>query len=163
MQDEASEKPMTIGDAAKASGVSAKMIRYYERTGLIPPAARTESDYRVYSDQDVHVLRFIRCARDLGFSVQGIKDLLDLWRDRSRKSADVKQLALDHVAELRHKIAELDGMARTLETLARECHGDHRPDCPILSGLEDADPLAPAKEFQAGAKIRFVSTKRHPT
>ncbi|WP_071799367.1 Cu(I)-responsive transcriptional regulator [Natronohydrobacter thiooxidans] len=127
---------MNIGDAAKASGVSAKMIRYYEETGLIPPAGRTASGYRVYSSQDVHMLRFIRRARDLGFSVDGISELLGLWRDQSRQSADVKRLALAHVADLRRKIAELEDMASTLETLAHACHGNDRPDCPILSELE---------------------------
>lgn len=127
---------MNIGEAAGASGVSAKMIRYYEETGLIPPAGRTESGYRKYSARDVHMLRFIRRARDLGFSVEGIGELLSLWRDRSRKSADVKHLALSHLSELRAKIRELESMAETLETLAECCHGDHRPDCPILADLE---------------------------
>ena len=129
---------MNIGEAAKNSGVSAKMIRYYEETGLIPQATRTESGYRVYSEQDVHMLRFIRRARDLGFTVSGIEELLGLWRDRSRHSADVKRLALAHVAELRQKIRELDDMAGTLESLAAHCQGNDRPDCPILSDLERA-------------------------
>ncbi len=132
---------MNIGEAAKGSGVSAKMIRYYEETGLIPPAARSEAGYRIYSDQDVHMLRFIRRARDLGFSVEGIRELLGLWHDRDRQSADVKRLALAHVAELRQKIRKLEDMATTLETLAACCHGNDRPDCPILSELED--PTAP--------------------
>lgn len=127
---------MNIGDAAAASGVSAKMIRYYEQNGLIPPASRTESGYRTYSGQDVHMLRFVRRARDLGFSVDAIGDLLDLWRDQSRQSADVKQLALEHVRSLRQKIGELEAMADTLEDLAANCSGDHRPDCPILNDLE---------------------------
>ncbi|MCC5962539.1 MAG: Cu(I)-responsive transcriptional regulator [Rhodobacteraceae bacterium] len=127
---------MNIGEAAKASGVSAKMIRYYEEIGLIPPAARSGAGYRQYSDQDVHMLRFIRRARDLGFAVEGIRELLGLWRDQSRHSADVKQLAMAHVTDLRRKIAELEDMAATLETLARACHGNDRPDCPILSELE---------------------------
>ena len=137
---------MNIGEAAKGSGVSAKMIRYYEETGLIPAVARTEAGYRIYSDQDVHMLRFIRRARDLGFSVDGIRELLGLWRDRDRHSADVKRLALAHVAELRQKIRELEDMATTLETLAACCHGNDRPDCPILSELEasTALPLQPA-------------------
>ena len=130
---------MNIGEAAEASGVSAKMIRYYEQNGLIPPAARTASGYRVYSEQDVHMLRFIRRARDLGFSVEAIGDLLDLWRDQSRQSADVKRLALAHVAHLRQKIGELEAMAGTLEDLAANCSGDHRPDCPILNDLGQAD------------------------
>ena len=140
---------MNIGEAAKASGVSAKMIRYYEQTGLIPPADRTPSGYRDYSENDVHVLRFVRRARDLGFSVAEIDGLLQLWRDRNRHSADVKRIALDHIADLRRKIAEMEQMAATLEHLASCCSGDHRPDCPILSDLEsphgvtDASPRRP--------------------
>ncbi|WP_439579626.1 Cu(I)-responsive transcriptional regulator [Elioraea sp.] len=131
---------MTIGEAAKASGVSAKMIRYYEAVGLIGPAARSESGYRHYAEQDVHTLRFIRRARDLGFSMDGIAGLLALWRDRARHSADVKRLAEQHVAALRRKIAELDAMAATLSTLAAHCHGDDRPECPILADLADTTP-----------------------
>lgn len=127
---------MNIGQAARASGVSAKMIRYYEQTDLIPRAGRTASGYRDYSDTDVHVLRFIRRARDLGFSVPEIEELLSLWRDRGRQSADVKRIALQHVEELRHRIAEMEGMAATLATLANCCAGDERPDCPILADLE---------------------------
>lgn len=127
---------MNIGQAAKASGVSAKMIRYYEGIGLVPPAGRTASGYRSYGDQDVHMLRFIRRARDLGFSVEGIAELLGLWRDRDRHSADVKRLAVEHAARLREKIAGLQAMVGTLETLADRCAGDDRPDCPILRDLE---------------------------
>lgn len=127
---------MNIGEAAADSGVSAKMIRYYEQNGLIPPASRAESGYRTYSAQDVHMLRFVRRARDLGFSVDAIGDLLSLWRDRSRQSVDVKQLALDHVESLRRKVSKLEDMANTLEDLAANCSGDHRPDCPILDNLE---------------------------
>lgn len=130
---------MNIGDAAKASGVSAKMIRYYEQTGLIPPADRTASGYRDYSDKDVHVLRFIRRSRDLGFSVAEITELLALWQDRSRQSADVKALARSHITALRQKIENLQQMADTLQTLADCCAGDHRPDCPILADLETDD------------------------
>ena len=130
---------MNIGQAAKASGVSAKMIRYYEQTGLIPPADRKESGYRDYSESDVHMLRFIRRARDLGFSVAEINELLSLWRDRSRQSADVKRIAAAHIGELRAKIASLEQMAGTLQTLIDCCAGDHRPDCPILASLEDDD------------------------
>lgn len=129
---------MNIGKAAEASGVSAKMIRYYESIGLIPRARRTGADYRDYNEADVHVLRFVRRARDLGFSVDGIADLLSLWRDQERASADVKRVALEHVAALQQKIAALQAMAETLETLARRCHGDERPDCPILGGLAEA-------------------------
>jgi len=133
---------MNIGQASRASGVSAKMIRYYEETGLIPKAARRDSGYRDYSEADVHRLRFIRRARDLGFAVEQIADLLSLWSDRSRASADVKALALGHVAALRDKVMEIQGMIGTLETLARSCHGDSRPDCPIIEGL--AEQIAPA-------------------
>ncbi len=131
---------MNIGQASQASGISAKMIRYYETIGLIGPAQRTESGYRVYSDADLHTLRFVRRARGLGFSVEQMHELLALWRDRSRASADVKRVALEHVRELERKAAELQQMADTLKHLARHCHGDKRPDCPIidqLSGLED--------------------------
>lgn len=127
---------MTIGEAAKASGVSAKMIRYYEEIGLIGPVARTESGYRVYTEADVHTLRFIRRARDLGFEIEAITELLALWRDRSRHSADVKRLALAHVESLEKKARELQAMADTLRELADCCAGDERPDCPILADLE---------------------------
>ncbi|MGV6875561.1 Cu(I)-responsive transcriptional regulator [Pseudochelatococcus sp. B33] len=130
---------MNIGAAARASGVSAKMIRYYEQTGLIPPAGRTASGYRDYSASDVHVLRFIRRARDLGFSVAEINELLELWRDRSRRSADVKRVARVHIAELRQKIENLKQMADTLQALADCCAGDERPDCPILADLATGD------------------------
>jgi MerR family gold-responsive transcriptional activator of gol and ges genes len=141
---------MNIGDAARASGVSAKMIRYYEQTGLIPPAERTASGYRDYSGKDVHMLRFIRRARDLGFAVAEINELLSLWRDRDRHSADVKRVARAHIADLRHKIASLKQMADTLQTLADCCAGDDRPDCPILADLETAGAATPAKP-RAGA------------
>ena len=129
---------MNIGKAAAASGVSAKMIRYYESIGLLAAACRTEAGYRAYTDEDLHVLRFIRRARDLGFSLADIGELLALWRDQGRASADVKGIALAHVAALERKIAELQGMADTLRTLAAHCHGDARPDCPILTDLDAA-------------------------
>jgi len=147
---------MNIGQAAKASGVSAKMIRYYEQTGLIPKAARSEAGYRNYSPSDVHTLRFIRRARDLGFSVEQIAELLALWRDRSRASADVKAVALSHVAGLKAKIAELQAMAQTLEHLAAHCHGDGRPDCPILEDLaEAADAAAASRPGRRATAPRF--------
>ena len=127
---------MNIGEAAKASGVSAKMIRYYEQTGLIPPADRRKSGYRDYSETDVHVLRFVRRARDVGFPVAEIHKLLELWSNRTRRSADVKRIALAHIAELRLKIQEMEQMAATLEELVSNCAGDNRPDCPILADLE---------------------------
>lgn len=129
---------MTIGEAAKASGVSAKMIRYYESTGLIAKAARSEAGYRHYAGAEIHTLRFVRRARDLGFTVDQIAALLALWRDRGRASADVKRMALEHVAELERKAAELHAMSRTLKALAARCHGDERPDCPIMEDLAEA-------------------------
>ena len=126
---------MNIGEAARASGVSAKMIRYYESIGLVPEAARTTSGYRTYGNSEVQILRFIRRGRDLGFPVETINTLLALWRDRSRQSADVKRLALDHVTDLERKIAEMQAMADTLRHLAQTCAGDGRPDCPILDDL----------------------------
>lgn len=130
---------MNIGNASKATGVSAKMIRYYEQIGLIPAADRRASGYRDYADTDIHMLRFIRRARDLGFSVAEIGDLLGLWRDKSRQSAEVKRLAQDHIIALEQKIRDLQDMADTLRTLVNACHGDHRPHCPILERLETED------------------------
>lgn len=127
---------MKIGKAAAASGVSERMIRHYERIGLIAEAPRRASGYRDYAAADIHTLRFIARARDLGFSVDEIKRLLALWNDRGRASADVKALALARAAELERKESELREMRRTLEHLAASCHGDDRPDCPILGGLE---------------------------
>lgn len=127
---------MNIGEVAAASGVSAKMIRYYESIGLVSKAARTSSGYRAYSESDVHTLRFVRRARDLGFSVEQMANLLALWRDRTRASADVKRIALEHISELEQKMRELREMAETLSHLAHNCHGDHRPECPILNELE---------------------------
>ena len=126
---------MNIGEAAKASDVSAKMIRHYEAEGFIPRATRTASGYRTYAERDVHVLRFIRRSRDLGFSLAEIKTLLGLWGNRRRASADVKRLATQHIADLDARNAELQSMRRTLESLACHCHGDDRPDCPILDDL----------------------------
>lgn len=126
---------MNIGAAANASGVSAKMIRYYESTGLIPKAGRTASGYRDYSDKDVHKLRFVRRARDLGFSVEQIGGLLRLWEDRTRASADVKRMALSHVEGLRERAQRLEEMAAALVHLADHCVGDDRPDCPIIEEL----------------------------
>jgi MerR family copper efflux transcriptional regulator len=126
---------MDIGRASKASGVSVKMIRHYEAIGLLAKAARTSANYRVYGPNDVHVLRFIRRSRALGFSMEEIKELLGLWQNRSRSSAAVKKIAGKHVDELKGKIAELQAMVDTLEQLAKHCHGDHRPDCPILEDL----------------------------
>ena len=124
-----------IGQAAKASGISAKMIRHYEEVGLLPAASRTFSNYRTYNHQDVHMLRFIRHSRDLGFSIKQIGDLLSLWRDKNRPSSKVKSLAADHIEMLNKKIEELNTMKSELSRLVSCCHGDDRPDCPILDSL----------------------------
>ncbi|WP_414442614.1 Cu(I)-responsive transcriptional regulator [Burkholderia sp. 22PA0106] len=130
---------MNIGEAARASGVSAKMIRYYESVGLIEPAQRTDAGYRTYGDSEVHLLKFIRQARRLGFLVDDVRKLLALWQDRFRASAEVKAIALEHVSELDQRIAELTDMRNTLAKLAAHCHGDDRPDCPILEQLADTE------------------------
>jgi MerR family copper efflux transcriptional regulator len=129
---------MTIGQAAASSGVPPKTIRFYEELGLLRPAERLPNRYRAYDQSNVQTLRFIRRARDLGFSLQEIDKLLALYRNRRRASEDVKRLALAHVAELDHKIAELTRIRETLAELARRCHGDQRPECPILEDLERA-------------------------
>ena len=126
---------LNIGQAAAVSGVSAKMIRHYEAIGLIPSPPRTEAGYRRYSEKEVHVLRFIRHARNLGFSVKQIAELLSLWLDEHRPSSKVKTVAEQHIAELKKKIEELQQMKSELERLVHCCHGDHRPDCPILEQL----------------------------
>ncbi len=126
---------MRIGEAARASGVSAKMIRHYEAVGLLPAAARRESNYRDYGEGDVHALRFIRRARDLGFSLAEIGGLLALWGDKARASAEVKRMALAHVEALEAKARDLSAMAATLRHLASHCQGNARPECPILEEL----------------------------
>ncbi len=123
---------MNIGQAARASDISSQMIRYYESIGLIAEARRSDAGYRLYTDDDVHTLGFIRGARDLGFGVEQIAELLGLWHDRGRASADVKRIALEHVDALNDKARELRRMSHTLRHLADNCHGDERPDCPIL-------------------------------
>ena len=129
---------MNIGEAAGASGVSAKTIRYYETAGLIAIANRSAGGYRVYTQADVYTLRFIKRARELGFSIERIRRLLDLWQDKSRASRDVKRLALDHIAEIRAKIAAMTSMRDAVQHLADACDGDERPECPILHDLEGA-------------------------
>jgi len=124
-----------IGEASALTGVSAKMIRHYESTGLIPPASRTFANYRLYSEADLHRLRFIKRSRTLGFSMKQIGHLLGLWSDPGRSSAEVKDLALAHARDLSSRIAEMQAMQRTLESLAKSCHGDQRPECPILDDL----------------------------
>ena len=126
---------MNIGEAAKQSAVTAKMIRHYESLGLLPPAPRTDAGYRVYDDASVHTLRFIRRARDLGFGMKEIDTLLGLWRNRRRASADVKRIAKAHADDLQRRIDEMQAMKRTLENLAHCCQGNGRPDCPILDDL----------------------------
>lgn len=129
---------MNIGEAAAATGVSAKMIRYYESIQLIKPSHRSDAGYRMYSDNDLHTLRFIKRARKLGFSLEQIRELLSLWQDAGRASKDVKAIALNHVADLDHRIQEMTEMRDTLSHLAQACAGDQRPDCPILAGLSSA-------------------------
>ena len=140
---------MNIGAAAAASGVTAKMIRHYEAIGLLPPAQRRANDYRDYGEHEVHELKFIRRARRLGFSMEEIGALLALWRDRGRPSREVRRLAEAHVRDLEARIAEMQAMAKTLRDLVRKCHGDDRPDCPILDdlaqGAEGASPVGPCR------------------
>lgn len=131
---------MNIGQAAKATGVSTKMIRHYESVGLFPEAARTDSGYRQYADKDLHTLRFIRRARDLGFSIAQIRELLALWQDRRRPSRQVKAFAQAHIQELDQKLSEIQAMKATLEHLVHCCHGDDRPECPIIESLAENGP-----------------------
>jgi len=128
---------VNIGEAAARSGVSAKMVRHYESLGLLPRVARTESGYRQYGEADVHTLRFIRRARDLGFSMAEIAELLKLWQNRRRASGEVKRIAERHVGDLQRRIQEMEAMKRTLERLMHCCHGDERPECPILDELAE--------------------------
>lgn len=130
---------MNIGQAAQASGVTAKMIRHYESIGVLPVANRTHSGYRQYTEKDAHTLRFVRHSRDLGFSLDQIRELLDLWQNRRRRSRQVKAIAQAHVSQLEQKARELQAMKATLEHLVHGCQGDDRPDCPILTGLETGD------------------------
>lgn len=138
---------ISIGATAEASGVSAKMIRHYESIGLLPEAQRSHSNYRLYGVQDIHNLRFIHRARSLGFPLETIRALLALWRNRQRSSGQVKKLALAHVEDLETKIKEMQGMAAALKHLAHNCHGDDRPDCPILEGLATGKSQPPIIEI----------------
>ena len=149
---------MNIGQAAKASGVSAKMIRHYEEVELVPPAARSDSGYRLYSAADIHTLGFIRHARDLGFSIAVIGELLGLWRNRQRSSRVVKEIAQGHIAELEQKAKDIMAMKATLEHLVQCCHGDDRPDCPIIENL--ADPLG-SKTADSEGTTAAVKRSRH--
>lgn len=137
---------MNIGEAAKASGVSAKMIRHYESVGLFPEATRTDAGYRQYTEKEIGTLRFIRHSRDLGFSIEQIRELLGLWQNRRRSSRQVRALAQAHLEELDAKLKELQAMKATLEHLVHCCHGDDRPDCPIIDTLESHAAAAPAHE-----------------
>ena len=150
---------MNIGQASKASGISAKMIRYYESIGLVPRADRTDGGYRDYEDADIHRLRFIRRARDLGFSFDQVRELLKLWSDRRRSSADVKALALTHINELEERASELKAMIDTLRHLANACEGNQRPDCPIIDELESGR-RAPSLAKKA-ARTKRVASKVH--
>jgi MerR family copper efflux transcriptional regulator len=151
---------MNIGEAAKASGVSAKMIRHYERVGLFPEAARTDSGYRQYTDREVHTLRFIRHSRDLGFSIEQIRELLGLWQNRRRPSRQVKALAQAHIQELEQKLQELQAMKATLAHLVHCCHGDDRPDCPIIETLAAESPAMPVAPNAHGRTVGLRSGSR---
>lgn len=151
---------MNIGDAAGASGVSAKMIRHYESVGLLPGVSRTDAGYRQYADKDVSVLRFIRHCRDLGFSLDRIRALLDLWQNRRRSSRQVKSLAQAHMAELDEKLRELQQMKSTLEHLVQCCHGDDRPDCPIIETLESDGRAATAHAARSGRSRAGLRPRR---
>lgn len=144
---------MNIGDASKASGISAKMIRYYEAIGLLRPAARLANTYRQYSDRDIHELRFIGRARALGFSMNDIANLLSLWQDRKRPSRDVRKIAGQRLAELDARIVEMQAMATTLRELVAACHGDARPECPILSDMAGANQTGAKPAY---GKARFI-------
>jgi MerR family copper efflux transcriptional regulator len=145
---------MNIGEAARASSVSAKMIRYYEQIALIRPAERTDSNYRSFSDRDVNDLRFIKRARSLGFSVVEITNLLSLWRDHGRPSREVKAIADGHVADLETRISEMQAMTDTLKALSQGCAGDERPDCPILSDLAGGDVAGQPRAGRAHGGLR---------
>mgnify|MGYP000871533064 CR=1 FL=1 len=133
--------PFNIGEAARQSDVSAKMVRHYESLGLLPSVDRTDSGYRQYTDKEVHTLRFIKRSRDLGFSMAEIAELLKLWQNRRRSSSDVRKIALKHVADLNERMSEMEAMKRALETLIHCCHGDNRPDCPILDQLGEVQKV----------------------
>jgi len=153
---------VNIGQAAKATGVSAKMIRYYEDVGLMPKASRTTSGYRHYQPSDLHVLRFVRQARAVGFSVIDIRQLLALWQDRRRPAREVKRLAQRHLSDVESRIRELEAIADTLKHLIEHCHGDARPDCPILDALADV-PAAQAEPLGGGrANPRRKAVLRPP-
>lgn len=155
-------QPVNIGSAARLSGISTKMIRHYEEIGLMPKAARTTSGYRTYSENDIHTLRFVRQARDLGFSMKFTGELLSLWQNRRRPSSKVKALALEHIRELEEKVLEIDAMKAALQQLAAHCHGDDRPDCPIIENLAgtNAAVTATARGERTTADRSAASARR---
>ena len=146
---------MNIGEAATASGVSAKMLRYYETIGLIPAAGRSASGYRTYGDREDETLRFIRRARDFGIPMERVKLLVGLWQDKTRPSREVKRIALQQVVELEAKIAELTAMKDALAGLAHACRGDSRPDCPILRDFAGASTVPPHPDLPVRTGGRF--------
>ena len=152
---------MRIGEASKVSGLPAKTIRYYEKTGLIGAASRAGASYRTFGEEDIGTLRFLRRARDLGFSTSHMRELLSLWKDRSRESSAVKRIALSHVASLETTVAGLERIISTLHTLAEACDGDHRPTCPIIDELAAIDP-PPAfrSNGSASGKLRVSGSRR---
>jgi Cu(I)-responsive transcriptional regulator len=152
---------MNIGQASKATGISTKMIRHYESIRLISPALRTGSGYRVYQEPDIHALRFISSARDLGFSIEQMRDLLTLWRDRSRASSSVKAVALEHIRVLEDKAEALRVMSRSLRHLADHCHGDNRPDCPIIEEFAEARTRPPRARHRPKFGIASVPIHAH--
>jgi len=153
---------MNIGQAATASGVSAKMIRHYEQVGLFPEPDRTDAGYRQYSEKEVHTLRFIRQARDLGFSIQQIGELVGLWQNRRRPSRQVKALAEAHIKELEQKTQDLLAMKATLEHLVQCCHGDDRPECQILDTLASENPALAVTKARKGAATSGLRSGRPP-
>lgn len=150
---------MNIGEAARASGISAKMIRHYEEIGLMPRAVRTASGYRVYENKDLHVLSFIRQARNLGFGIAEIRDLLSLWQNKGRTSQKVKELAMNHIGELDERIRELQEIRQVILHLANHCHGDDRPDCPILDGLATGHQSHSSEKSGASHRTRLGRRK----
>lgn len=132
---------MNIGEASKLSGISVKMIRKYEDSGIIPKAKRNSSGYRSYSESDVHTFKFIKTSRSLGFTMKDIKELLSLWKNKKRTSSNVKKIAEKHIENLERKVQKINNMLETLKHLNQNCHGDDRPDCPILSNLESANEV----------------------
>lgn len=154
MTERSTHTYFNIGEASSRSAVSAKMVRHYESLGLLPSIERTESGYRLYTEREVHTLRFIKRSRDLGFSMAEIAELLKLWQNRRRSSADVRRIASKHVEELNQRMVEMEAMRRTLEHLIHGCRGDHRPDCPILDELQGRRKLLPES-----GRVRFIGSQ----